>query len=479
MKKIVTKILIVSTIILTNSAFATVWTVSSGESIQQAIDNAGSGDTVQVDAGTYYENLTISKSLTLQGQDKATTVVNGSGAGNVIAVTAPNVTITNLTITDGNNGVYYDNAPSTTIEDCDIHHNYENGISLWYSNNATIKNCDIYDSYADDHAYKGFAITMFVASNSLLENVRAFDNKSIGRTVNIYHASGTIIRNIQVFDNPSAIGLGLGFGSYYVTDAYCHNNMVGIWFNAGSNCTVRRSLLSNNTNAFSIAWHSSNNIIEENIVIANGAGVSISSYSYSGTRFYHNDFIDNINHVSGPANLQIWDNGYPSGGNYWSDYSGIDNFSGPAQNIPGSDNIGDTPYDILAIDQDNYPLMKPFNPFEVQIDILPDDFPNFINPNSKGTLPVAIFSTEIFDATTIDPATIQCCKAYVETKGKHDKLKAHPEDVDGDGIIDLVVQFSRTQLDPSELATGYAMLTGETYQGQVVVGKDSVTTSEP
>jgi hypothetical protein len=43
-----------------------------------------------------------------------------------------------------------------------------------------------------------------------------------------------------------------------------------------------------------------------------------------------------------------WDNGYPSGGNYWSDYTGTDNYSGPSQNIPGSDGIGDVNYTIDA-----------------------------------------------------------------------------------------------------------------------------------
>jgi len=57
----------------------------------------------------------------------------------------------------------------------------------------------------------------------------------------------------------------------------------------------------------------------------------------------------------------IWDNGYPSGGNYWSNYNGTDLYSGPCQNVTGSDGIGDTPYVIDANNQDNYPLMKPYS----------------------------------------------------------------------------------------------------------------------
>jgi parallel beta-helix repeat protein len=56
--------------------------------------------------------------------------------------------------------------------------------------------------------------------------------------------------------------------------------------------------------------------------------------------------------------LNAWDNGYPGGGNLWSDYSGLDNLKGPGQNESGSDGIGDTPY-LFDFSQDNYPL-KPW-----------------------------------------------------------------------------------------------------------------------
>jgi len=56
-----------------------------------------------------------------------------------------------------------------------------------------------------------------------------------------------------------------------------------------------------------------------------------------------------------------WDHGYPDGGNYWSDYRGVDVFSGPSQHVTGSDGIGDTPYFKVPYPpsqfQDRYPLM--------------------------------------------------------------------------------------------------------------------------
>jgi len=63
--------------------------------------------------------------------------------------------------------------------------------------------------------------------------------------------------------------------------------------------------------------------------------------------------------------VHSWDYGYPSGGNYWSLYTGVDNYHGPNQEIIGSDGIGDTPYIIDEYNQDNYPLIKPWTPIEV------------------------------------------------------------------------------------------------------------------
>jgi len=103
--------------------------------------------------------------------------------------------------------------------------------------------------------------------------------------------------------------------------------------------------------------------------------VAIEFTSSSGNDIFHNNFINNTLtqiYVEGLLNnsANIWDDGYPSGGNYWSDYQGADSFSGPNQNETGSDGIGDTPYVIDANNTDYYPLMGNFSEFSVSSDIL-------------------------------------------------------------------------------------------------------------
>jgi parallel beta-helix repeat protein len=100
--------------------------------------------------------------------------------------------------------------------------------------------------------------------------------------------------------------------------------------------------------------------IRENNVKNNWCGIGL--YGAYDNRIYHNNFLNNslqtyIYYARAP---HIWDDGYPSGGNYWSDYVGVDERRGPNQNLLGSDGIGDTPYIIDENNQDRYPLMNPW-----------------------------------------------------------------------------------------------------------------------
>jgi parallel beta-helix repeat protein len=79
---------------------------------------------------------------------------------------------------------------------------------------------------------------------------------------------------------------------------------------------------------------------------------------------YRNNFINNSIILPQSAwAIGTWNWEYPIGGNYWTNYTGYDNFSGPNQDIPGSDGIGDTPFSFFDYPfecVDHYPLMSPF-----------------------------------------------------------------------------------------------------------------------
>jgi nitrous oxidase accessory protein NosD len=67
--------------------------------IQQAINNAGAGDTIQVWAGTYTENIIVFKRLSIIGNGTTNTIIDGSISGDVVRISANNVIIQGFTIT--------------------------------------------------------------------------------------------------------------------------------------------------------------------------------------------------------------------------------------------------------------------------------------------------------------------------------------------------------------------------------------------
>jgi len=108
-------------------------------------------------------------------------------------------------------------------------------------------------------------------------------------------------------------------------------------------------------------WPGLNNTFVNNYIVNSATGPGTAAVVWSlgggGAKFYHNTIGGNIN---GPYEPDcIWDNGYPSGGNYWIGLVSNDTFSGPGQNITGSDGIADTPYQVAPrTNIDHYPLMN-------------------------------------------------------------------------------------------------------------------------
>jgi len=131
----------------------------------------------------------------------------------------------------------------------------------------------------------------------------------------------------------------------------------GIYLYYSSNNVVSGNTVSNNGLTGIYLYGGNDNIIKENI-IANNDETGILVWASSDNKIFHNNFVDNTLQAR-TSGSHVWDDGYPSGGNYWSDYSDVDFYSGPYQNETGSDGIGDTPYVIDGNNQDNYPLIDP------------------------------------------------------------------------------------------------------------------------
>lgn len=94
----------------------------------------------------------------------------------------------------------------------------------------------------------------------------------------------------------------------------------------------------------------------------------------------------------------------------------------------------------------------------ITIDIKPGSYPNSINLGSNGVVPVAILSETGFDATNVDPDTVALAGAGVAVRGKGNKSLAHEEDVNNDGLLDLVCQVETENLGPGTFQDGGAFL---------------------
>jgi hypothetical protein len=128
----------------------------------------------------------------------------------------------------------------------------------------------------------------------------------------------------------------------------------------------------------------------------------------------------------------------------------------------------------MTADRSCTATFSPTGVIPVEIDIKPGSYPNSINLKSKGVIPVAILTTEDFDATTVDADTVRFGPAEAQKVHK----QAHVDDVDDDGDLDLVLHF-KTQDTNIEVGDDEACLVGYRYDGVEIRGCDSIRLVPP
>ena len=190
----------------------------------------------------------------------------------------------------------------------------------------------------------------------------------------------TVVNNTATSDTADAAYFGYDLGGNVADNHFTGSKGYALWVYSSLNLVLNGN---NDSGAggYALAIDSSQNITAVGNDLSNsywgfelnnsstiqlvGNRLAADTWAFSlnnstGLLAYHNNFIrDGPVLFKGSSSANRWNDSYPIGGNYWSAYTGKDNFKGPGQNVPGSDGIGDTPYVIAAgIAVDHYPLMQ-------------------------------------------------------------------------------------------------------------------------
>ena len=321
----------------TTDAYATDIVVPDQYStIQAAINNAADGDMIFVKSGTYFEHVVVNKTVSLVGEDSRTTVVDANGSGRVFSISRDYVNITGFTMRKSGGvyaqdaGVWIEGAGHCSIFGNNVTENDFFGISVWDSSSNNITGNIVSKT-------KVMGIHIKTGSKNIVSGNRIED----------YYCG--ISTHAGSYNN-RIVGNSIRQGDCGILLDNSHNSVI-----SGNNITENRWKygynLTDEKYGISIQADSSGNVILGNYIADNdGNGTQVVEGAY-GNRFYHNNFINNEKQAYVPAGFtNYWDDDYPSGGNYWSDYNGTD---------ANHDGIGDTPYTVGADNQDRYPLASP------------------------------------------------------------------------------------------------------------------------
>jgi len=284
------------------------------------------GHTILVDAGIYTENVVVNKSLSLFGEDRDNTIINGTDVFiPSIDVKVDSVTIIGFTLEGWSApNIFIKGTTNVTINENRILF-IGVGVEMVNSINNVISG-----NIIEGHGLDNTGILVVESSGCIIENNTISGAVYDGIRL-IWSADNNIIRSNTLSNNDYGIHI-IDSRRNSIIDNMILDNSRGIFMGNGDENTVVGNTLSSNWNGISLTWSSYDNII------------------------YHNDFISNTQQIghplhSDPLSSNRWDNGLE--GNYWSDYEGRD------ANLDGT---GDTPY---IIDGDNYPLMGMFSDFTV------------------------------------------------------------------------------------------------------------------
>jgi nitrous oxidase accessory protein len=331
--------------------------------LQPLLDAAKPGSTLVLEPGRYRGPVVLDKSLTLEGNGKAT--IDAGGRGTVLLVDTDGATISGLHLVgsgtshnDLDSGIQvrgkYNVVKDNVIEDAlfgvDLQQSNNNivrrnrisskdielgmrgdAIRLWYSydnriiDNVVTNSRDIVIWYSRDNTISRntasggrYSLHFMYSQYNLVEDNTFFDN-SVG--IFVMYSDGVVLRNNHIRNATGTTGVGIGFKE--TSDLVVENNQI-LYCANGLYIDV------------SPYQPDTINVFNNNVIAYNGIGISFLS-DWHGNEFRNNHFKGNLTQVAvnggGTATRHVWEN------NYWDNYEGFDR---------DNDGIGDTPHEMHA-----------------------------------------------------------------------------------------------------------------------------------
>ena len=427
--------------------------------IQGAINVANPGDSIFVRAGTYNESPAVGfgfGDLTLTGESCLNTVINGSFS----SLAWRRITLKNFEI---KGKLTFSLGPIAIAQEIHIYNNIIRSGVLLHVWNSTVENNFIEGGLFLRGAHHVPAWLNLVRNNTLVNS---------GISMDIVDGWGCAENTITCNTIVNASTGILELGQPIVTGPICYNNSI-----------TKNHIIHCGTGInSSIAFFDRSTRILENTLENNGYGVFLENVTQMSV--YHNNFVNNT--IQAHADFSYnnaWDDGYPSGGNYWSDYADVDLHSGPDQNLLGMDGIWDHPYIVDSGNRDRYPLVKPWPIMPVAVDVDPDT----LSLRSKEQWITAYIQLpEGYNAVDINATTLLLngtISAVLEPKyGFVTNSSEYLVDHNGDGIFERMVKFNRTAVESYVYQTqgikyGNVALTitGKLFDGTRLEGTDMIS----
>ncbi|WP_164997748.1 S-layer protein domain-containing protein [Methanolobus psychrotolerans] len=360
-------------------------------SIQEAINNANSGDSIVVMPGIYTENIDVNKSVSIISESENpndTTILSASSGDDVIHVTADNVTICGFNITRLGasyadelypdyyySGIFLDRVENNLIEDNVLSHNYK-GIFLDCSfNNILIDNtvflngggislfCSEENILVNNSAFSGVVgINLFMSSNNSL----AFNNISScsENGISFYESPNTTVTGNNITYCNHGINIETMSENSRVTDNDVTLNNYGITLFYAYYNTICGNTVSDNSQSGFFIRNSLYNTLNDNIVSNNSEyGVHFKYSAHSN--LVYNNYFNNTNNAKDECS-NVWNTNRTTGtnivggpylgGNFWASPDGT-GFSQTQVDVDG-DGICDESYSIEGSNVDNLPLFS-------------------------------------------------------------------------------------------------------------------------